>query len=496
MAGGNLGAITDPATPPDRPAFIVIGGDLPAETWSFRRISARADAVARGLVRHGLALGSTVAILAENHAEYLPAFLGIMRAGMIACPLNWKLPAATVETVLDDAGARLALVDYPRRSLLPATIPVVSFDDDYDRWLDPGSFTAVAPGPETIACLMYTSGSTGRPKGVPIGHAGYLAGLGAFEFDRARATGTVTLVAAPLYHLNAQSYALSALSFGSTVVLLRRFDVEVFARSIEAYRIDEVSGVPTMFAMAMNWMDAGHPVDCRHVTLVSAGSAPLSELLLARLYERFPNAVVGNSYGTTETGIAAFGPHPRGLPTPPGSLGYPLPGIGVRLVGGGADDGVLLLKTPMMAKGYHRRPEETRARFVDGWYRTGDLMRRDASGFYFFVGRADDMLLCGGENVYPAEVERMLESHPEVRQAAVVGVPDPVKGQVPVAFVVPRAGSRLTPEELDRFALEAGPAYARPRRIELVAELPLAGTNKLDRKLLADRAAAMWGRSG
>jgi len=160
------------------------------------------------------------------------------------------------------------------------------------------------------------------------------------------------------------------------------------------------------------------------------------------------------------------------------------------LIGGATDDeGELELRTPMMATGYHQRPEQTRARFVNGWYRTGDLMRRDSSGFYFFLGRADDMMVCGGENVYPAEVERVLESHPEVLEAAVVARDDRVRGQVPVAFVVRRPDSSLTAEALIGYAAERGPRYARPRSIVFLDQLPLAGTNKIDRQALTRRAA-------
>jgi acyl-coenzyme A synthetase/AMP-(fatty) acid ligase len=338
---------------------------------------------------------------------------------------------------------------------------------------------------------MYTSGSTGRPKGVPITHRGYLAGLRCYEHDRARVRGTTALVAAPLYHLNAQSYCLGALYFGSAVVLQRRFDPARFLSAIERFRVDEVSGVPAMLAIAIGAMEAGHPVDCGHVSHVSLGSAPLSERLVERIRTWFPNAAISNSYGTTETGIAAFGPHPAGRPTPPTSLGYPLAGVGARIIGPpGTTEGELELRTEMMARGYHRRPEETRVKFVDGWYRTGDRVRRDGDGFYFFVGRVDDMLVTGGENVYPAEVERLLESHPEIRQAAVVAAPDEIKGQVPVAFVVLQPGSRLGPDEVRRYALERGPAYAHPRRVFVLEQLPLAGTNKIDRRALERRATA------
>jgi acyl-CoA synthetase (AMP-forming)/AMP-acid ligase II len=489
---GNLGKMLDPSVPRDRIGF-VFDQDPEAITSTFGQIDEEADAVARALSRLALPTGSTIAILADNHPAYVPAFLGIMRAGLVACPINWRLGAETVRFILADAGVRLILADPQRARLDQGGIPVVSIDHGYREWLDPGPFTAVEPERERVACLLYTSGSTGGPKGVPISHAGYWAGLGAFEYDRARITGTTALVAAPLYHLNAQSYCFAALYFGSGVVLQPRFDPARFGVAIERYRVDEVSGVPAMVAMAIDQVEKEPPAsrpDWSQVTSVSLGSAPVSDRLLERIRVWFPNASVSNSYGTTETGIASFGPHPRGIPTPPESVGYPLSGIDARLIGGATDDeGELELRTPMMATGYHQRPEQTRARFVNGWYRTGDLMRRDSNGFYFFLGRVDDMMVCGGENVYPAEVERLLESHPEVLEAAVVARPDRVRGQVPVAFVVRRPDSSLTAEALIGYAAERGAGYARPRSIIFLDQLPLAGTNKIDRQALTRRAA-------
>ncbi len=463
--------------------------DVPPIERTYRQIDAEANAVARALVRDGFGPGATVAIVAENHPAWLPAFLGIMRAGSIACPINHRLADEALRFVLADAGASLVLTDRDRPAFGPAGL--VSFDVGYHDWLDPGPFSAIEPDDERVACLMYTSGSTGRPKGVPITHLGYRAGLAGYEYDRERIRGTTALVAAPLYHLNAQSYCLGALYFGSAVVLQRRFDAARFVAAIERYRVDEVSGVPAMLALAIGYMEAGHPVDCSHVTSVSLGSAPLSARLVGRIRAWFPNAAVSNSYGTTETGIATFGPHPGGLPTPVTSLGYPLPGVEARIAGAApeADQGELELRTGMMARGYHRRPEETAAKFVDGWYRTGDFVRRDENGFWFFLSRIDDMLVVGGENVYPAEVERLLESHPGIVEAAVVGVADEIKGQVPIAFVVRRAGSDLSADEVRRYALERGPAYAHPRQVHFVAALPLAGTNKVDRRALERLAA-------
>ncbi len=209
----------------------------------------------------------------------------------------------------------------------------------------------------------------------------------------------------------------------------------------------------------------------------------------------FPQARVAGNFGTTEAGPAVFGPHPDGIPKPDTALGYPLPGIGVRLANGKARDvreGVLELLTPANMPGYHNLPDKTaEVTSEDGWYITGDVMRRDEDGFYYFVGRADDMFVCGGENIYPVEVERLLERHPDIEQACVVPVPDDIRGQMPVAFVVARPGARLDEEAVKAHALAGGPAYQHPRRVVFLAEMPLAGTNKVDRRVLEERALAL-----
>ena len=195
------------------------------------------------------------------------------------------------------------------------------------------------------------------------------------------------------------------------------------------------------------------------------------------------------SYGTTEAGPAVFGPHPDGGPQPPMSLGYPLPGSEVRLVGGPSpDEGVLEMRNPAVMPGYSNLPELTEKVLNDGWYHRGDVMRRDTEGFYYFLGRADDMFVCNGENIFPGEVERVLDSHPGVLKACVVAADDEERGQIPIAFVVPRTGIEISEQDLKTHALAHGPAYQHPRVVKLVRELPLAGTNKIDRRSLAQEA--------
>ncbi len=221
------------------------------------------------------------------------------------------------------------------------------------------------------------------------------------------------------------------------------------------------------------------------------GSAPASAMLLDELAACFPNAAIHLNYGITEGGpILLSWKHPDGLPRPRTTIGTPLPGVEIRLVGGpGPDQGVVQTRNPGVMLGYHNLPEETDRVLKDGWLDTGDILSRDGDGWYYFVGRDDDMFVCGGEKIYPGEVEAILERHPDIVQAVVVPAPNRLKAHVPHAFVVPRPDSALDEAAVKRFALANAPAYAHPRRVFLVDALPLSGTNKIDRKGLIDRAA-------
>jgi long-chain acyl-CoA synthetase len=272
------------------------------------------------------------------------------------------------------------------------------------------------------------------------------------------------------------------------------FTARGFIRAIDRLRIDMVTSVPTMLALVMRETAELAKADLSCVTVAVTGSAPSTPEFFEQMHRLFPNAETANSWGTTESGPIAFGPHPEGIAKPMGALGYPRKGIEVKLVGDDPRQGVLHIRTPALMSGYLNREADTKKRLIDGWYDTGDVVRRDDNGFVFFVGRADDMFQCGGENVYPGEVEKLLGRHADVAQVCVVPVADEIKYQLPVAFVVPRPGTSPSEDALRRFALDNGPAYAHPRAVWFVDELPLAGTNKIDRKALVDRAAAAFAR--
>jgi long-chain acyl-CoA synthetase len=481
----NLGDLIPRGRDPAKIAIIDLGGEGAPRQFSFAELDAMANGVARALLKRGLQRGNRVAILSLNRAEYLGAYYGIMRAGLVAVPVNFKFPRDTVHFILRDAEAKLVFCDAERAKDCPADIPSVTFGDGFGNFLDPGPFAAVVPQPREPAMILYTSGSTGTPKGVVLSHQSHIWVVEtrlAPGLDRHR-----YLIAAPLYHMNALALAKLACAAHATIVLLPQFSARAYIEAIGRYRCSFLTAVPPMIAMMLREAELLAATDLSSVEFVRMGSAPVSASLMAALRTALPQASVTNAYGTTEAGPVVFGPHPNGLPQPELSVGYPHPQVALRLVDGGnrnAQQGVLEMKCPALMNGYHNRPDVTPPITADGFYSSGDVFRRDADGFHYFVGRTDDMFVSGGENIYPADVERMLERHPAVAQAAVVPIDDDIKGQKPVAFVIRKSGRALDGDEVKRFALAHAPAYAHPRFVWFVDEMPLASTNKLDRAAL------------
>jgi long-chain acyl-CoA synthetase len=484
----NLGDLIRRDRDLDKVAIVDLGGERVPREFTYAELDRMADGVARALAKRGLARGDRVAILSANRVEYLAAYYGIMRAGFVAVPVNFKFPRQTIHYILADCGAKLLFCDAPRRSDCLPGLATICFggegSESFDSFLDPGPFEAVAPLPAEPAMFLYTSGSTGKPKGVVLSHQSQIWMLEMrLEPDLERHR---YLIAAPLYHMNALALAKLASAAHADIVLLPQFTARAYIEAIERYCCTWLTAVPPMIAMMLRERDLLAHTDLSSVEFIRLGSAPVSPSLMAAIHAALPRAAVTNVYGTTEGGPVVFGPHPQGLPLPSMSLGYPRPQVELRLVNGqdrDADEGVLEMKCPAMMNGYHNRPDVA-AFTADGFYVTGDVFRRDAEGFYYIVGRADDMFVSGGENIYPAAVEGMLERHPDIAQAAVVPIEDEIKGQKPVAFVIGRRGHSLDEDAVKRFALANAPAYQHPRFVWFVEELPLASTNKVDRNAL------------
>jgi acyl-CoA synthetase (AMP-forming)/AMP-acid ligase II len=485
----NLGDLVRRDRDQGKIAIIDLGGEHIPREFSYAQLDAMANGVARALAKRGFARGDRIGILSANRAEYIAAYFGIMRAGLVAVPVNFKFPRHTIHFILRDAGAQLLFCDRQRAADAPAEIPSVQFGADgaggFDRFLEPGPFAAVTPGPREPAMFLYTSGSTGTPKGVVLSHQSHIWVVEtrlAPDLERHR-----YLIAAPLYHMNALALAKLACAAHATIVLLPQFTAPAYIEAIGRYRPTWLTAVPPMIAMMLREKETLARADLGSVEFLRMGSAPVSASLMQAIRQALPRAAVTNAYGTTEAGPVVFGPHPKGLAQPEMSVGYPHGQVELRLVEGGrrdADQGVLEMRCPALMNGYHNRPDVKPPFTEDGFYITGDVFRRDAEGFHYFIGRTDDMFVSGGENIYPADVERMLERHPDVAQAAVVPIDDEIKGQKPVAFVVRKAGHELSEDAIKRFALANAPAYAHPRFVWFVEELPLASTNKVDRAAL------------
>jgi acyl-CoA synthetase (AMP-forming)/AMP-acid ligase II len=307
------------------------------------------------------------------------------------------------------------------------------------------------------------------------------------------------LVSAPIFHAKAMAGAvLPFLVAGGSVAILPRFEVEDVAAAIARHRCTFMTGVPSMYAALLS-AGAFERHDMSSLRFVACGSAPVTRELLEWLESVVPGVIVMEGYGLTEGGPVVTESPRFGLRRL-GSIGLPLPGVQVRLrrvdgeEAGVGEVGEILVRSPGMAVGYHGNPEKFAARITaDRWLRTGDLGHADADGYLYFHGRMDDMMNVGGENVYPQTVEALIRQYPGVAEVAVVAAAHATKGQVPVAFVVAKPAAMVDPGQVKQFCLENGPAFAHPRRVVMVDQLPVSAIGKLDRQRLTVMAAAEAG---
>jgi long-chain acyl-CoA synthetase len=487
----NLGRCLDAAVTPDKTAIIDIRDWSNPVELSYRAFDAECDAVARGLLARGLTRGDRVGLLSLNRVEMLAAFFGVMRAGLVAVPISFKLARETVEYIVRDAGMKAVFHDLERADLCPPGLLRIGFDDPagYASLKDPGPFETVEPNGRELGMMLYTSGSTGKPKGVLLSHESQHWGIARSRELLGDLAHHRYVVAAPMFHMNATFSVKLALAGGASIVLMPSFEAKTYARAIERFGVTWLTSVPTMLALVARESATLAGLDLSSVERVTMGSAPLSQALVDKVQALFPGATINNSYGTTEAGPCPFGPHPDGIPRPPVAAGHPLVGSEVELrEGPSPDEGVLYMRSPMRMEGYNNLPQKTEEVMHDGWYRSGDVFRRDANGFYYFVGRNDDMFVVGGENVWPGEVERLVDRVPGVHQTIVVPVPDEIKGALPFAFVVSLPGAEIDEAAVKAFTIANGPAYAHPRFVAFIDAIPLAATNKPDRRRLTEEA--------
>ncbi|MBR8740308.1 long-chain fatty acid--CoA ligase [Nocardiopsis sp. MG754419] len=489
-----------------------------------------ANQVANLLVARGIRPGDRVALASPNLPYFPFVYFGALKAGAVVVPLNVLLTPREIVYHLEDSGAK-ALFAFTGSPELPlgercheafaqvstcevfvdmppsagATESTIEGAETLWAALNgmPGTFETVQAQGDDTAVIIYTSGTTGRPKGAELTHTNLLLNaVASSSLVNPHPDGRdVSLVVLPLFHIFGQTVMLNApLYRHGTMVLLPRFDGDQALTLMEKENVTGFAGVPTMYWGLLNAARSAEPgrydlarIADNVVDAVSGGSA-----LPAQLSEDFTKlfgVAIKEGYGLSETSpVASFNNPATGAK--PGSIGRPVWGVEMKLIdpewnevvaADGEDPvGEIAVRGHLVMKGYHERPEVNAEVIRDGWFRTGDIARRDGDGFYFIIDRSKDMIIRGGYNVYPREVEEILMTHEAVSLAAVVGVPHDTQGEEVKAFVILKDGVETTHEELTAFARERLAAYKYPRLIEFRVELPMTSTGKILKRELRD----------
>ncbi|MFQ6230893.1 long-chain-fatty-acid--CoA ligase [Nocardia sp. NPDC002869] len=468
-------------------------------TLTYREVDESSGRIARSLRDRGLAPGDTVAVQLPNVPEFVTTYFGILKAGLVMVPLNPLFTAREIEFHLTDSGSRMLITStFSAAAAFSAAagagvsdVVVVGGDpsdgtEAFDRLLDAETMADPYPAAaEDTAVLLYTSGTTGRPKGAELTHFSLFMNCTMAPRHFGMTAEDVTLGALPLFHVFGLSSVLNtAARFGSSVALLPRFEVEAALDAMCKHNVSVLIGVPTMFTAFLGADLAGREFGALRAAV--SGGASIPGEVIRGFEEKFPGVVILEGYGLSETSSSAcfnISATERKVL----SIGKPIWGVemaildadGRQLPTGPEQVGEVVVRGHCVMKGYFRRPDATAQTIRDGWLHTGDLGYRDEDGYYFIVDRLKDLIVRGGYNVYPREIEEVLYEHPDIVEAAVIGRPDPRLGEEVEAFVVCKPESTVDEQALTEYAKQHLAAYKYPRAFHLVAELPKGATGKI-----------------
>jgi long-chain acyl-CoA synthetase len=471
----------------DAPAVRLGGIEL-----SYGELDARSGRLAALLRARGIEGGDRVGVMLPNVPEFPVAYYGVLRVGGIVVPMNVLLKRREIAFYLEDSGARLLLAwhgfaEEARRGAADAGAELIE--------VEPESFAAVLadyePSPEVdetadddTAVILYTSGTTGRPKGAELTHANLWRNADVSSRTTCEVTaGDVVLGALPLFHSFGQTVGMNAsLKVGACLTLVPKFDPGEALETMQRDRVTHFYGVPTMFGALLH-----HPererFDTSMLRTCVTGGASMPVEVLGGFEDAF-GAIVLEGYGLSETSPVACSNHPD-AERRPGSIGTPLEGVEMRVVDEDDNEvaqgevGEVVIRGHNVMKGYWRRPDATAEAMRGGWFHSGDIARTDEDGYFYIVDRKKDLIIRGGYNVYPREVEEVLYEHPKIREAAVVGVPHDEWGEEVGAAVVLHEGVELGADEVGAFVKERIAAYKYPRLVWFLDDLPKGPTGKI-----------------
>lgn len=470
--------------------------------YTYRDLDHITDLMGGGLTALGLEAGDRVALLHPNHTDFILAYFAVSKAGAVTVPINPLYTAREILHILEDSGARWlisteafesTLEDLRERAPQLNRMLVKREGESLLETIEKQSgvmkpFESPERSPDDLVFIFYTSGTTGLPKGVTLTHRNLTFGGANTAQNYGLRETDVTIACLPLVHIFANaSPVFGSLNSGGCVVVMERFQTEMVFKAIEQYQVTWFPGVPTMFGYLLNAFDEKWE-KVTSLRMALSGGASLSTEHLARFEAKF-HAPVLEVYGLTEsTGLVTANPV-YGV-RKPGSIGINVSGVQVRLVDTDGSDvsegevGELIFKGPNATPGYWGRTDTTKETIRNGWVYTGDLARQDEDGYFFIVGRKSELIISGGYNLYPREIEEVLYLHEEISEAAVVRMPDPDLGEVPIAFVAIKTGSRLTSEVILKFCRRHLAAYKIPKQVVIMEELPKSTTGKILKKEL------------
>lgn len=474
------------------------------EEISYRTLNEGANRVANGLRALGVGKGDVVSVYLPNCPEFFYTWFGIVKLGAVFGPVNAMFKGDEVRHVLSDSGAVMAVTSQAlldtikaARGECPALREVICLEGQapgamaFEELMEqPPELEPVALARDDLTAIVYTSGTTGRPKGAMLSHFNYV-------WDTMAAVDVMPIqpgqdrlgLILPLFHVNAQVTSLSQLYVGGAVAMWERFSPSDFWETVQHYRPTTFSAVPTMLSILLA-VPRPEGLDTSSLRYVICGAAALPLDIFERFEETFDLRIL-EGYGLTEaTCVSSLNPY-WGI-RKVGSIGLPLRGQPMKIVDDNMNElppgefGEIVVKGPNVMMGYYNNPEATTETIVNGWVRTGDIGYTDEDGYFFIVDRKKEMIIRGGENIYPREVEEVLFSHPKIAEAAVIGRPDPIWGEEVVAVIVLQPGQTLTLEEVQEFCKERMASYKAPRQVEFREDLPKTVTGKVAKKALKE----------